>query len=137
MTKKELKSFIENYKKVEEKIEHAIEVLQHVDYYYYHTGRSFLGFEISDNRVSISLIDSCGDYESTGFNADWLFLTDEELIEVGKEDKIKREEEKKRREKETADRYKKDKEKKEYEMYLKFKEKFEQEYIIPSKTPTK
>lgn len=125
MTKEELRSFIDNYETVEEKIIHVFEVLQTVDHWYWNTGRYINDIEIRDNRVSISYTDTCGGYESNGFDAEWLFLSDEELIEVAKADKIKRAEEERRKKAEKAEKEKVDTEKREYEKFLKLKKKFE------------
>ena len=128
MTTEELRSFIDNYKTVEEKIEHVFEVLQTIDYPYWTTGRRIINFMIDEGYVCVSYDDSsmgCWDEGSNSFDAEWLLLSDEELIEVAKQDRNKREEEEKRKEEEKKKIETEDKERREREQYEKLKAKFE------------
>lgn len=128
MKKEELRSFINNYSTVEEKIIHAFKILQSVDNIYWTTGKRIMDFEIYNGCIHVDYDDSCmgcWDQGSNSFDAEWLFLSDEELIEVAKQDKIKREEEVKIKEEEKQKVEIEDKERREREQYEKLKAKFE------------
>lgn len=128
MNKEELRSFINNYQNVEEKINHIFNVLQTIDKWYWTTGRGIINFDIQDGWIMVNYNDStmgCWDEDSTSFDAEWLLFSDEELIEIAKQDKIKREDEERKKEEELKKIESENIEKKEKELYEKLKAKFE------------
>jgi hypothetical protein len=132
MTQEQIKSFIDCYEPMMEFIEKTIEKLQQVDFEVYRTGRgiehSYIDTWNGRTDVHITYDDSCMgcyDQDSTSFPAEWLLLSDEELIKAA----TKERDERRRVEKEKAAaktaKEKADKEAKEREQYEKLKAKFE------------
>lgn len=132
MTQEQIKSFIDSYEPMMKFIEKTIEKLQQVDFEAYRTGR---GIERSyldtwDDVTSVIIIydDSCyGNYseESTSFPAEWLLLSDEELIKAATEERDERRRVEKEKAAAKTAKEKADKEAKEREQYEKLKAKFE------------
>lgn len=128
MTQEQIKSFIDLYEPMMELIEKTVEKLQLVDFEAYRTGKGIERASIDtwngNTTVDIVYDDTCmGCYDqgSTSFPAEWLLLSEEELIKVAAEERDKRW----RLNKEKAAKEKKDKEAKEFEQYEKLKAKFE------------
>jgi hypothetical protein len=132
MTQEEIKSFIDCYEPIMEFIEKTIEKLQAVDFEAYRTGKgiehSYIDSWNGKTDVHVTYDDShmgCYDQGSTSFPAEWLLLSDEELIQAA----TKERDERRRVEKEKVDakiaKEKADTEAKEREQYKKLKAKFE------------
>lgn len=132
MNKKQIKSFIDSYEPMMTFIGETIKKLQLVDFEAYRTGRGIERADIDtwNGKTTVDIVydDStmgCYDQGSTSFPAEWLLLSDEELIKVATEER----DERRRVEKEKADvkvaKEKADKEAKEREQYEKLKAKFE------------
>lgn len=132
MKKEQIKSFIYCYEPMMEFIEKTIEKLQQVDLEAYRTGKgiehSYIETWKGKTKVHIIYDNSCmGCYDqgSTSFLAEWLLLSDEELIKAATEER----DERRRVEKEKADaktaKEKADEEAKEREQYEKLKAKFD------------
>ena len=131
MTKQQIKRFIDLYETMEKFIEKTVEKLQTVDSAF-DTNRGILrtSIETWDNKTHVCIVynDSCiGYYEegSISFPAEWLLLTDKQLIEAATKNRDERNRiaaekraEKKRREEAIQ-------EGNELEQYLKLKKKFE------------
>ncbi len=134
MNKEQIKSFIESYEPMMKLMEETVNKLEKIDYETWGTGRGIVSSTIDTwqglTSVNITYDTTCmGCYseESTSFPADWLLLSDEELIQAATEDRderrrIEAEKVKAKKEKEAAD-----KEAREREQYEKLKAKFENE----------
>ncbi len=134
MNKEQIKSFIESYEPMMKLIEETVNKLEKVDHETWGTDRGIVSSTIDTwqglTSVNITYDTTCmGCYseESTSFPADWLLLSDEELIQAATEDRderrrIEAEKVKAKKEKEAAD-----KEAREREQYEKLKAKFENE----------
>lgn len=136
MKKEQITSFIESYEPIMRLIEETVNKLEKVDYEAWSTGRGIVNSTIETyqglTRVNIAFDTSCmGVYseESTSFPADWLLLSDEELIRVATEDRDKRRRLEAEKSKAKKDKEKADKEAKERDQYEKLKIKFESEVI--------
>ena len=134
MNKEQIKSFIESYESMMKLIEETVNKLEKVDYETWNTGRGIINSYIETYQGSTSVnitydtsCRGCWSEDSTSFPAEWLLLSDEELIQAATEDRnerrrIEAEKVKAKKEKEAAD-----KEAREREQYMKLKAKFESE----------
>lgn len=134
MDKNQIKSFIELYEPMMKLIEETVNKLEKVDYEAWGTGRGIVNSTIDTwqglTTVDITYDTSCmGCYseESTSFPAEWLLLSDEELIRVATEDRDERRRAEAEKAKAKRDKENADKEAKEREQYEKLKAKFENE----------
>ena len=132
MTQEQIKSFIDSYQPMMELIEKTVEKLEKVDYETWGTGRGITNSYIETYQglttVYINYSTSsmgCWSEESTSFPADWLLLSDEELIRVATEDRDERRRVEAEKVKVKKEKEKTDKEAKELEQYEKLKAKFE------------
>jgi hypothetical protein len=132
MNKEQIKLFIESYEPMMKLIEETVNKLEKVDYGRWFTGKGIISSTIGTwqglTTVDITYDTSCmGCYseESTSFPADWLLLSDEELIRVATEDRDERRRVEKEKAKAKKDKEMADKEAKEREQYEKLKTKFE------------
>jgi hypothetical protein len=132
MNKEQIKLFIDSYEPMMKLIEETANKLEKVDYEAWGTGRGIVNSTVDTwqglTTVNIAYDTSCmGCYseDSTSFPADWLLLSDEELIRVATEDRDERRRVEKEKAKAKKDKEKADKEAKELEQYEKLKAKFE------------
>jgi len=132
MYKNQIKSFIELYEPMMKLMEETVNKLEKIDYETWGTGKGIISSTIDTwqglTTVDITYDTSCmGCYseESTSFPAEWLLLSDEELIRVATEDRDERRRAEAEKAKAKRDKKNADKEAKEFEQYEKLKAKFE------------
>ena len=130
--KEQIKSFIESYEPMMKLIEETVNKLEKIDYEAWSTGRGITNSSIETYQglttVYISYSTSsmgCWSEDSTSFPADWLLLSDDELIRVATEDRDERRRVEKEKAKAKKDKENADKEVREREQYEKLKAKFE------------
>lgn len=128
MNIEELRSFVDNYEIVGKKIEDVFDLLQGVDAHHWTTGRRIISWEIEGRWVLVTYDDSsmgCWDEGSNSFDAEWLFLSDDELTEAAWANRREREEMQRVKNEEKQRIETENKEKREREQYEKLKAKFE------------
>lgn len=126
MTQEEIKIFIEKHGAFEELVNTTLIKLQKVNYFRWSTSGGYCTtVRIEDGLVISSYEDRWNDHITVEFPANWLLLSDEELIETATiDEKLKTEKEERiKREHEEAEQ--KLREERERIEYLKLKAKFE------------
>ncbi len=93
MTQEEIKIFIDKFEAFEELVDSTLRKLQKVSYHRWSTDGYSTSIRIDDDSVVSSYEDRFGEYNTVEFPANWLLISDEDLILTATiDDKIKTEE---------------------------------------------